>query len=128
MGYDNRIPDYAAFLEFNEVYLRAIALAWKDETFKKMLLKDAGKAIEAYFNYRCPWSIDLSARELTKEEKKKGGGWHPSTDTHAGFWRLPVNVFSFNIPPKPKDIDSTEEAIAMAAYNDSGPTYLFTCC
>lgn len=128
MGYDNSLPDYASFLEFEEVYLRAIALAWKDEVFKKELLEHAETALDKYFNYKCPWSLDLFVREVTKTERAKGAGWHPSNEAHRGFWSLPNNTFLYGLPPKPINIDPDEEPIALAAYNDSGPTYLFTCC
>jgi len=33
---------------------------------------------------------------------------------------------TFGVPVRPKVSD--EESIALAAYNDAGPCYLFTCC
>lgn len=128
MGYDNRLPDYASFLEFEEVYLRAIALSWVDEEFKAKLLASPEKTLGEYFNYRMPWCIDLSVREVTAEEKQAGAGWHPEADGRKGFWKLPRDTFYYKMPPKPKELDADEEPIALAAYNDSGPTYLFTCC
>jgi ribosomally synthesized peptide (two-chain TOMM family) len=123
MGFDNRLPDYESFLEFEEVYLRAIALSWKDAEFKKRLLEDAAKALANYFNYKCPWSVDLSVREVSPERY----GWKKSAKKQYA-WDLPQNTFYYGLPPKPENIDPDEEPIALAAYNDSGPTYLFTCC
>ncbi|MBT8339091.1 MAG: hypothetical protein HKP58_16110 [Desulfatitalea sp.] len=128
MGYDNRLPDYESFLEFEEVYLRAVALAWTDEDFKEKLLSDAESAIEQYFNYRCPWSLDIQVREVNEKEIELGAGWHPPAEGRQGFWKLPKDTFYYRLPPKPDTIDPEEEPIALAAYNDSGPTYLFTCC
>ena len=50
-----------------------------------------------------------------------------STEERPGHWKLPKNRFVYGLPPKP-EIDEDEMAIALAAYNDSGPGYLFTCC
>ena len=52
MSFTNQLPDYESLLEFQEVYLRAIALSWRDETFKKALEDDALLALQHYFAYK----------------------------------------------------------------------------
>ncbi|BCS97259.1 hypothetical protein DSLASN_28910 [Desulfoluna limicola] len=123
MAIDNRLPSYESFLEFQEVYLRAIALSWKDERFRDLLLEDAGKALQEYFGYKSPWNININVARPEESNQR----WYPSTEECPGHWKLPKNRFIYGVPPKP-EIDEDEMAIALAAYNDSGPGYLFTCC
>ena len=123
MAYDNRLPSYESFLEFHEVWLRAIALSWKDARFKKMLLEDTAKALQEYLNYKSPWSIDIKATVPEDPSAK----WHPAEGKANGYWTLPQDTFTYGIPPKP-ELPEDDEAVALAAYNDSGPGYLFTCC
>ena len=51
-------------------------------------------------------------------------GWHQGPD---GKWKwdLPNNAIKIGIPTAPR---LEERPVALAAYNDAGPTYLFTCC
>ena len=119
MPFDNRLPTYESLLEFQEVYLRAIALSWENETFKENLIKDANQALKNYFGYTCPWNINIAV-----EEPKQTVNCH--WDKAQRKWvNLPRNSITFGIPFKP---DHGDEAIALAAYNDAGPSYLFTCC
>jgi ribosomally synthesized peptide (two-chain TOMM family) len=116
MSFTNSLPTQESLLEFQEVYLRAIALAWRDETFKEALQTDALLALQHYFAYKCPWSINLEVVSPGAEY-----GW----DSQKKCWNLPRNGMTFGVPVKPQ-LD--EECIALAAYNDAGPTYLFSCC
>jgi ribosomally synthesized peptide (two-chain TOMM family) len=115
MPYSNVLPSYESLLEFQEVYVRAIALSWKDETFKQAFLENPGKALEKYFLYRYPWTINLSVILPSTEY-----GW----DKDQRKWNLPTNMMSVGVPVKPVN----EEWIALAAYSDAGVTNLFTCC
>lgn len=117
MPRDNRLPSYESMLEFQEVYLRAVALSWKDPAFKAHLLRDPTMALELYFAYRCPWNVQLKVREATGP----GQGW----DKAKKAWNLPRIKTTFGLPKAPK---VEEQLVAFAAYNDAGPTYLFTCC
>ncbi len=123
MAYDNRLPSYESFLELHEVWLRAIALSWKDERFKKMLIEDTEKALQEYLNFKSPWNINIKVIKPEDSSAK----WHPASDDKEGFWELPKDKFTYGLPPKP-ELPEDDEAIALAAYNDSGPGYLFTCC
>ncbi|AOK30611.1 hypothetical protein WS67_15665 [Burkholderia singularis] len=116
MALDNAVPTQYSLLEFQEVYLRAIALSWRDPVFKAALLENPQDAIERYLNYRCPWIVDLKITEAGPE-----CGW----DAQAQRWNLPRNAITFGVPKRP---ELAEQAIALAAYNDSGPAYLFSCC
>lgn len=116
MTYDNRVPAYESLLEFQEVYLRAIALSWKDEKFKDALKTDTKLALERYFGYKCPWNINIKVSEAGENH-----GWEPDRKK----WNLPKNTITFGVPTKP---NYDEQAVALAAYNDAGPTFLFSCC
>jgi ribosomally synthesized peptide (two-chain TOMM family) len=117
MPRDNRLPSYDSLLEFQEVYLRAVALSWKDAEFKQALLDDPAQALADYFAYRCPWNLTLKV----KEPDAAPYGWHAKIKR----WDLPPVKSSFGLPKAPQP---DEQLVAFAAYNDAGPTYLFTCC
>ena len=53
MALDNAVPSFESMLEFQEVYLRAIALSWEDAEFKGALLKNPLEALGRYFHYAC---------------------------------------------------------------------------
>jgi ribosomally synthesized peptide (two-chain TOMM family) len=118
MPRNNEIPSYESLLEFQEVYLRAVALAWVDDEFKSLLLRDARSALADYLGYECPWNVDLRVAEPIGPNV----GWDPRNKT----WTLPRMLTSFGLPNKPEAFE--EQLVAFAAYNDAGPSYLFTCC
>lgn len=120
MAENNAVPTHQSLLDFPEVYLRAIALSWENEQFKRELLADPLDALERYFDYRCPWILNLKVAEMPPDESHYG--W----DAKRQRWNLPVNTLRVGIPTPPKHL--AEEGIALAAYNDAGPAYLFTCC
>ncbi|CAB3750675.1 hypothetical protein GQ57_36250 [Burkholderia sp. MSh2] len=117
MAVDNATPTLESMLEFQQVYLRAIALSWRDPVFKEDLLTHPFDALSRYFNYQCPWLLEL---EVVKPGA--GYGW----DSREGSWRLPRNTMTVGVPARPAQLN--EEAVALAAYSDAGPCYLFTCC
>lgn len=117
MALNNAVPTLESMLEFQEVYLRAIALSWKDEVFKEALLSDPFDALGRYFDYQCPWLLDLKI-----EEPGPGYGW----DEAKQRWHLPKNTMTFGVPERPQP--ASEESVALSVYNDAGPSYLFTCC
>lgn len=122
MPRNNELPSYESLLEFQEVYLRAVALAWGEtedaKVFKERFISDPALALQEYFGYTCPWGgVDLSVEEVDADQY----GW----DSESRSWNLPKNTVGIGIPCKP---DDDEQTVALAAYNDAGPTYLFTCC
>jgi ribosomally synthesized peptide (two-chain TOMM family) len=122
MPFNNQLPTYESLLQFQEVYLQAVALSWKDEEFKRQFTAQPELALQHYLGYKCPWNLTLKVTEVA------GGGsdnygWN--TKVKDG-WHLPDNSLTFGIPVVPEVND--EVCVALAAYNDAGPTYLFTCC
>jgi ribosomally synthesized peptide (two-chain TOMM family) len=121
MPLNNELPNYETLLEFQEVYTLAVALSWKDEEFKKKFVADPKSALEHYFSYKCPWNIELQAEAVT-EGGPHDYGWKPEKQK----WHLPKSSITFGIPEVP--LENDEICIALASYNDAGPTYLFSCC
>lgn len=144
MSQNNAIPSEESLMEFGEVYMRAIALAWRDDDFKKMLLEDAMYALEHYFGYRSTWNFRFSVHEpdqmIKKYEKEpptevQTWGWLPKEDCKKDgvnygigrrHWVLPKNGMSFGLPTAPDAVK--DFPVALALYNDAGPMYLFSCC
>lgn len=118
MALDYRFPSHESLLEFQEVYARVVALAWKDSVFLEELRKDARATLANYFGYMCPWNIDIEFEQLSGQEYE----WQPGEDV----WNLPKNAIHVGIPKKPPQLE--EQAVALAVYNAAGPAYLFTCC
>ncbi|EDT43636.1 BMA_0021/BMA_0022 family TOMM bacteriocin [Burkholderia ambifaria] len=120
MAKDNANPTLESMLEFQKVYLRAIALSWRDPAFKAELLDRPLDTLAKYFGYQCPWILDIEI------EKTHGDHGWTSDGKGGGSWNLPRNVMTVGIPEQPTNLN--EEAVALAAYCDAGPCYLFTCC
>ena len=117
MAYNNELPSYESLLEFQAVYLRAVALSWRNDKFHTEFVANPFAALAKWLNYNCPRNLDL----VVREPKAEGCGW----DAGNSRWILPPNKITIGLPEPPKVQD---QGIALAAYNDSGPTYLFTCC
>jgi ribosomally synthesized peptide (two-chain TOMM family) len=117
MPRNNQLPNYESLLEFQEVYLRAVALAWTDAKFKAQLLDDPYRAFRDTFSYILPWNVELRIFEPIDPKQ----GWNPK----ARQWNLPLMRTTFGLPAAPA---FEEQLVAFAAYNDAGPAYLFTCC
>jgi ribosomally synthesized peptide (two-chain TOMM family) len=109
-------PDFA---NFGVITARVLALAWNDRAFHEKLYAadDARELVQGAMNCVVPWNFQL------KFEEKKGA----SSDADA-YWRpesFPRSVITVYLPMRPDGMGA--EAIALAAYNDSGGTYPFTC-
>ncbi|WP_028311208.1 BMA_0021/BMA_0022 family TOMM bacteriocin [Derxia gummosa] len=123
MPRNNELPSYETLLEFQEVWLRAVALAWESPEFHRELLADPTEALRRNFAYQCPWILDLSVEAAEGPEF----GWNVGKSPVKGSrWTLPPIMASFGVPKRPEKL--AERGIAFAAYNDASPTYLFTCC
>lgn len=113
-------------IKWQMVWLEAIALAWRDESFHQHLLKDPRDALKTYFNFDLGPYVKLTVRDATPPSggavpHKLGqafGGWDPATDPL-------TSEMIMALPPKPALED---QAIALSFYNASGRAYPFTCC
>jgi len=113
------------FFDFAGVIVRALALAWNDELFRGQLTENAANALLGWLGYTFPWGIPLKIVPTTKPQwvcrsRKKG--------TYFDWDHLEPNTLTLAIPQKPNDSDPMILPIALAAYNNTGPAYPFTCC
>jgi ribosomally synthesized peptide (two-chain TOMM family) len=111
----------SAFAEFGAVTIRALALAWNDATFKELLLsangkpRAANKTFQDYLDYHIPWNFSVYFKAHA----------YPKTDED---WEaFPPNEIKLVLPQRPGGRDPMVEAVALAAYNGTGPQYPFTC-
>ncbi len=104
--------------EWRSVWLKAVALSWKDPAFKQELLADARRALEVYFDYTLPTSVDLKVVEPASPDTM---GWRQRGGQHA--WSLPLPKLEMALPPKPKD--DNLQAVALASYDPHHPMGCF---
>ncbi|MBU8898650.1 hypothetical protein DRW03_31965 [Corallococcus sp. H22C18031201] len=59
---------WETMLEWQDIWLKAIALAWTDATFKARLLENARSALLEYFAYKLPIMLDFRVVDLLSPE------------------------------------------------------------
>lgn len=117
-------------LSFNATLLRAISLYWDDPSFKEELLNAEGDhsdktpILSKFFGYNNPWNFAINFKECKTFILNK--------DDDSEF-DYPANIISLGKPRKPQLPDGVKASpgiypIALAAYNDDGKSYPFTCC
>lgn len=104
------------FAEFGVITARLIALAWSDPVFAERLFTtpDARQLVQNAMDYMVPWNFQL------KFHRVEG----PSCDSDDYWLEFPCSAITVFMPMTP---DADVEAIALAAYNDTGAQYPFTC-
>ena len=128
-GHHAEAPD--DFASFGLVTGRLIALAWHDPAFHGALFSvdDARNLVQDAMDVVIPWNFRLKFTEhkvRTRPSSPGSGGGQPlalSTKSF-DFSDFPFSEISVNMPEPP---DDTQRAIALAAYNDTGRQYPFTC-
>lgn len=104
---------YDKFLKFRAVIIQAIALAWKDDKFDKLLNDNPKGALKDAFNYTCPFDIDMKANPNNALWKS----------TVQGNWVVcSQNELQLVLPPKPEH--KCDEPYALADYNTNHLTFL----
>lgn len=87
---DNSWDTWEAMLEWRDIWLKAIALAWTNAEFKKLLLEDSRRAFEEYFAYKLPQTLDFQVIDVANQKEvvtftyppagmapsKSGFGWY----------------------------------------------------
>lgn len=109
-------PSWETMLEWQYIWLRAVAETWSNPEFKDALLKNARAALKWRFNYDLPSTMHLIVFE------PENGGYVFADGV--GNWILPRNELHLPLPPKPKEEYS--ESVALADYNNAGRSYPFT--
>jgi ribosomally synthesized peptide (two-chain TOMM family) len=123
---DAEAPDDFAW--FGLITGRLIALAWADDRFHQMLFaaQDARDLVQNAMDVVIPWNFRLRFSE------REAPQLHAHELDRHGFLsaqrfdldKLSPTVIRLNMPEVP---DSAQRAIALAAYNDTGKQYPFTC-
>lgn len=113
---DQSFPSWETMLEWQYVWLRAVAESWENAEFRAALLTDARAALKQKLGYELPRTMHLIVFE------PEHGGY--VVQDGVGNWVLPKNELHLPLPPKPKDEYS--QAIALADYNNAGRSYPFT--
>jgi ribosomally synthesized peptide (two-chain TOMM family) len=106
-------------LEWQETWLAAVALAWRNPDFKRALLKDPRTAIAERFGYNLPPFLKLSLKDGA--DLGPTYGWHVQGQDG---WVLPVSELEMVLPAPPDDLK--DQAVALADYSAAGRTYPFT--
>ncbi|MBJ6763805.1 BMA_0021/BMA_0022 family TOMM bacteriocin [Myxococcaceae bacterium JPH2] len=113
---------WETMLEWQDIWLKAIALAWTDARFKARLLENARAALVEYFNYKLPQMLDfrvvdlLSPKLPVKLEYPVGWG----TDENA-VSSLDMVGWYFTTPPIQK-IQTREQYLARLNRDPSART------
>jgi ribosomally synthesized peptide (two-chain TOMM family) len=93
---------------------RALALSWSNSTFAEQFFGDrALEAMQNWLGYTLPWNMQLEAEQVT-DVTWDGTKWSPR----------PRNSLTLWVPNKP---ETRYQALALAAYNQTGNAYPLTC-
>jgi len=104
---------YDRFVAFRAAVMRAIALAWGNEQFRKDLIKHPKEAMKEHLDYTFPFNIDLAV-------DVDNARWEPMTVTD---WHvLRRDTLDMVLPPKPED--PKQQVEALAAFNATHLTFL----
>src|SRR5215510_4670869 len=104
--------------QWQEVWIGAVALAWRNPNFRAELLRDARKAIAEHFAYSLPPFLDMTVADGGKDPEY---GWRVHGEDG---WVLPQTKLVMWLPPPPPDI--RDQAVALSDYSAAGRTYPFT--
>ncbi|WP_437317637.1 BMA_0021/BMA_0022 family TOMM bacteriocin [Sorangium sp. So ce385] len=101
------------FANFGVITSRILAMTWAHQEFAKELFasNDARDLVQKSLSIIVPWNFRLRFSPKTWSEFESG--------------RPPYNEITVYIPAPPKE--QHDWPIALAAYNDTGPQYPFTC-
>jgi ribosomally synthesized peptide (two-chain TOMM family) len=104
---------YDRFIAYRAAVMRAIALAWRDEQFRKQLIEDPKQAMKAGIGYDFPFNMELRVHT-------DSATWKPLTVTD---WRVDRrNLLQMVLPPRPAN--EADRVEALAAFNASHLTFL----
>ncbi|WP_437590375.1 BMA_0021/BMA_0022 family TOMM bacteriocin [Sorangium sp. So ce1000] len=124
------------FAAFKVALLGAMAKAWSNPPFRRLLLENAAEALHTIRDYKMPWKMKIKIKE------DQAGSWTPShIPSHhpppaggesivipPGAWSWTASrrhVLTLCLPRRPTHF--SDEPIALAAYNATGAAYPFTC-
>lgn len=121
---DNAWSNWKAMLDWRDVWLKAVALAWESPAFKEQLLRDARSALKEHLGYELPRFIEFQVVEASDFPARPGEEWGWQ-GMKGGEWKLPEARLTFPLPPPPAQ--EKQQAVALADFARAGRTYPFTC-
>lgn len=104
------------------VIVRALAISWADASFRQQLIGGApiNGLLMDYLGYNFPWNMDLIGRAGASAfifpQQGARGCWSPT----------PTNAIEMYVPRHPQ-LGGPQDALALAAYNQTGDQYPLTC-
>lgn len=121
VGKENPLEGFGVDLEWQIVWLQAIARSWADPAFREVLLSEPRTALFEAFGFSLPPLLDLVVFDAM------GAGWEPPVAAgKPGQWHLPKTIVVMPLPPPPAD--EKQQVVALAAYNATGQSTPFCCC
>jgi ribosomally synthesized peptide (two-chain TOMM family) len=118
---------------WKSVWLKAVALSWKNHTFKEELIKNPRTALAHHFGYTLPNYIDLTIFDPNEPTAPPPPARAPGKDDQYGYypteggspWVMPNNQINLPLPPCPERAE--DQAIALAGFSSSN-SYPFSTC
>jgi ribosomally synthesized peptide (two-chain TOMM family) len=111
--------------DWHPAWLRAIALAWQNDEYKRQLTSNPREFLRKYCRYELPQYLEMTVKEDPSTESVfvpgQPGGSSPSEEW---VWHLPLTELTMYLPPRPED--ERVAPVALAAYEAIGKTYPFT--
>ena len=118
----NNQGTYDNFLLFRAMIIRAVAKAWGDEEYSKLLQENPKQALESAFPpYRYPFTAELTA---------SAGAASYTPGLNLGWVTHKREKLTLVLPPKPAAVAGDEmanalnQAAALAAFNATHLTFL----
>ncbi|NBD09297.1 MULTISPECIES: BMA_0021/BMA_0022 family TOMM bacteriocin [Corallococcus] len=92
--------------DWQAVWMRAVALAWKEPAFEKALQEDPRHALKQRFDFELPAGIHLKVVPATAQDTAKASDWL----LHSAEVELPL-------PKKPANV--ADHAVALSSLTDT---------
>ncbi|RYZ37295.1 MAG: hypothetical protein EOO71_28570 [Myxococcaceae bacterium] len=92
--------------DWQSVWMRAVALAWKEPSFEKALLSDARQALKERFDFEMPAGMQLKVVPATGSEA-----------VAANEWKLANAEVELPLPKKPANV--ADHAVALSSLTDT---------
>lgn len=117
------MPDARGFLNLEVALVSAMAKAWANTQFRRILFEDTCLALKSVRGYKTPWNMKV------RFQPDPAASWNAGTAQTPGAsrWRvLTPHALELCLPTAPQD--ARDQAIGLATYNATGAEYPFTCC
>ncbi len=106
---------FEEFVRLRAAIVRAVGMSWGNEEFRAAFLKDPLQAMKDWFQYECPFSLDLTVTPSDEHNK------HCFNPSKTGGWVGLDTTITLVLPPAPK---ADQRAEALGSYNLEHPLFL----